>query len=161
MIYKDYLNAARKHKYTCGVLREKLENIDENDTAKHKYLLLNLYYLSGYIVECIVKYGIYDLIGYPKKEDVSKLDKEGLTYKNDIKHHKFKRYTEQLNKLMSGTIPLVNHKKGIEKEVIQLYQEWDAEIRYSYDLKNKKHHYIAFYEYADKIFKIITDNTRG
>jgi hypothetical protein len=63
---------------------------------------------------------------------------------------------------MSGIIPLINDRKGIDIEVIQLYREWDAEIRYSYDLgKKKKHHYIAFYEYTKKIFEIITNNTRG
>ncbi len=164
MFYKDYLNAARKHKYTCCVLREKLDSLDENkDKAKYKSLLLNLYYLSGYIIECIVKYGIYDLIGYPKDKAVSELEQKGLTYKNNIKHHRFERYTEQLNKRMSGAIPLVDgHKKDIEKKVIQLYKEWDAEVRYSYDLgKNEKHHYIAFYEYAEKIFEMIINNVRG
>ncbi|MEN8219776.1 MAG: hypothetical protein ABFS56_26200, partial [Pseudomonadota bacterium] len=67
-----------------------------------------------------------------------------------------------LNKRMSGAIPLVDgNKKGIEKEVIQLYREWDAEVRYSYDLgKKKKRHYIKFYEYADKIFEIISNNVK-
>ncbi|MEN8217395.1 MAG: hypothetical protein ABFS56_13715, partial [Pseudomonadota bacterium] len=128
MFYKDYLNAARKHQYTCCVLLEKLNSIDENkDKAKYKYLLLNLYYLSGYIIECIVKYGIYDLISYSKDEEVSSLNEKGLTYQHHIKHHRFERYTEHLNKRMSGAIPLVDgNKKGIEKEVIQLYREWDA-----------------------------------
>jgi len=78
MIYKDYKNAAHKHRYTCSVLCEKLAIINENK-AKYKYLSLNLYYLSGYILECIVKYGIYDLIGYPKDRNVSSLNEKGLT----------------------------------------------------------------------------------
>jgi hypothetical protein len=163
MFYKDYLNAARKHQYTCRVLREKLEEIDENkDKAKYKYLLLNLYYLSGYIIECIVKYAIYNLIAYPKDKEVSELDEKGLTYSQNIKHHRFERYTEQLNKRLSGPIPLIDgNKKNIEKEVIQLYREWDAEVRYSYDLgKKEKRHYIAFYEYAEKIFEVITHNVK-
>ena len=99
---------------------------------------------------------------YPRDKEVSKLDEKGLTYQNNIKHHRFERYTEQLNKRMSGTIPLINDQKGIEEEVIQLYKQWNVEVRYSYDLgKKEKHHYITFYEYAEKIFEIITNNVRG
>jgi hypothetical protein len=164
MLYKDYLNAARKHNYTCQVLVEKLDNINEKREPMHyKCLLLNLYYLSGYIIECIVKYGIYSLIGYDRKEEVSKLNQDKLTYQDHIKPHKFERYTEYLNLHNKRiNIPLINDNKTIEKPVIELYKEWDAKVRYSYDLRGKeKHHYLKFYQYAEEIFKIISDNVKG
>ena len=164
MIYKDYLKAARKHKITCEVIAEKLNEEKRQkspDSDKLKSLILNLYYLSGYVIECMVKYGIYDLIGYGSTDDVRNLNEEGLTYDLHIKHHPFGKYTEHLNNLMSGAIPLVNDKKGIPKETVNIYNEWDAEIRYYYKLNYNEIHYVRFYEYAKEIFKIIKDNTRG
>ena len=163
MVYKDYLNAARKHKYTCEVIFEKLNGINEQtDKAKYRYLLLNLYYLSGYVIECTVKYGIYNLIGYEKEKDVKELNEKGLMYDLHIKHHKFERYAEHLRRSISRPIPLINTREKIDKYVVQLYREWDADVRYSYDLKGKEnHHYTAFYKCAAEIFKIIIDNVRG
>ena len=52
MVYREYLNAARKHEYTCMVLLEKLEQIDENaEREAFRFLLSNFYYLTGYIIE--------------------------------------------------------------------------------------------------------------
>jgi len=164
MVYKDYLKAARKHKITCEVIAEKLDeerNHKAPNRAKVKSLTLNLYYLSGYVIECMVKYAIYDLVGYGSKDDVRGLNKRGLTYDLHIRHHRFGRYTEHLIRRMSGMIPLVKDKKGIPKETVNIYNEWDAEIRYSYELKYNEIYYLKFYEYAKKIFEIIKNNTKG
>ncbi len=164
MVYKDYLKAARKHKITCEVIAEKLNEEKSRkapNRAKVKSLTLNLYYLSGYVIECMVKYAIYDLSGYKSGDDVKDLNERELTYDLHIKHHRFGRYTEHLIRRMSGTIPLINDIKGIPKETVNIYNEWDAEIRYSYELKCNEIRYMRFYEYAKEIFKIIKNNTRG
>lgn len=164
MVYKDYLNAARKHRITCDVIAEKLDeekNHIPKNQGKMKSLTLNLYYLSGYIIECIVKYAIYDLIGYDREDDVRNLNKKGLTYDTHIRHHRFETYTEHLVKRMSGNIPLINDRKQIPRETVNIYKEWDAEIRYSYELRYEEIHYIEFYEYAKSIFEIIKNNTKG
>ncbi len=164
MVYKDYLNAARKHKITCEVIADNLEKEKKQNSPnreKVKSLTLNLYYLSGYIIECMVKYGIYSLIGYGREDDVKYLDKEGLSYDTHIKHHRFERYTEHLVKRISGNIPLINHRKEISKDTVNIYKEWDAEIRYSYELKYDETHYMKFYECAKNIFEIIRNNTKG
>lgn len=163
MLYKDYRNSSRKHLYTCKVLFEKLNNLDESrHKAEYKCLLLNLYYISGYIIECIVKYGIYDLVGHPRGRDVSELDKNGLTYQEHIKHHKFSKYSDYLNQRIGVELPLISSKKGIDKKVIELYNEWGADVRYSYDLKGKaSRHYFSFYKYAEQINKTIIRNVKG
>ncbi|QTA91038.1 hypothetical protein [Desulfonema magnum] len=166
MVYKDYLKAARKHEITCEIIAEKLNEEKQRKDKKHrghvvKSLTLTLYYLSGYIIECMVKYAIYDLNGYGSKDDVKDLNEKGLTYHTHIRFHPFKRYTEHLNNLMSGTIPLINDEKNIPEETVRIYKEWDATIRYSYEMKYDEIHYIRFYEYAKEIFKIIKDNTKG
>lgn len=163
MVYKDFLNAARKHEYTCQVLLDKLEQIDEKKEKEFfRFLLLNLYYLTGYIIECIVKYGIYDLIGFPRDKDVTKLNQDSLIYKDHIKHHKFVRYTEYLDQRIGINLPLIRNRAGIDKEVLKLYHNWDATIRYSCKLDvTEKQHYISFYETAKKIHNDIRINVKG
>lgn len=160
MLYKEYLNAARKHEYTCDVINEKICGNDCSSSQK-KSLLINLYYLSGYVIECIIKYAIYDLSGHAKDLDVKMLSKGGLTYNVHIKYHRFERYTEQLNKFLSAPIPLINYSKGIEREVLRLYKEWDVDIRYRYNLAMDQLYYQSFYQYSKKIFRLIRDNVRG
>lgn len=161
MIYKDYLNAARKHEHTCEVLCKKLKS-GSCDKRLEKSLLLNMYYLSGYIIECIVKYAIYDLIAYKKNQDIRLLDQKGLTYNKHIKHHRFDLYTEHLTRYMSCPIPLISTTKNIEKEVLELYKHWDTNIRYRDDLENKRPaHYFKFYEYGKTILNTIRNNVRG
>jgi hypothetical protein len=161
MLYKDYLNSARKHEHTCDVLFEKLSGSSLN-TAHEKYLILNLYYLSGYIIECIVKYAIYDLNGHAPDQDVRSINTNGLNYNLHIKHHKFERYTDHLRKHLSMPIPLINDISGVDKQVQQLYKEWDAEVRYKYDLGTKSlSHYISFYRCAKTIFRVIKNNIGG
>ncbi len=163
MVYKDFLNAAHKHEYTCQVLLDKLERIDEKrEKESFRFLILNFYYLSGYIIECIIKYGIYSLVDFPKDEDVKKLDKDNLTYKDHIKYHQFKRYEEYLNQRIGISLPLIRDKSGIDKKVLKLYHDWDAAIRYSCKMEvSEKIHYISFYQIARRILKEIRINVRG
>ena len=163
MLYKDYLNSARKHIHTCKVLSKHIETLDEkNNGVIVKCLILNLYYLSGYIIECVVKYGIYDLIGYPRKKKISELNQEKLNYSTHIKHHKFEKYTEHLTRRMHIQIPLINTDADIDREIKRLYKNWDATVRYSYDLNGiSKSNYLKFFEYSEKIFNIIILNVRG
>lgn len=161
MKYKDYLNSARKHAHTCDILYDKLLNSTYSAEIK-KSILLNMYYLSGYIIECIIKYGIYDLIGYDKDKDVKELNHGSLTFATNIKHHRFERYTEHLVRHISSPIPLITDEKGIDREVLNLYRRWDAEVRYLYDLgTNQDTHYIKFYQYSKKIMQTIRDNIGG
>jgi hypothetical protein len=163
MVYKDFLNAARKHEYTCRILLEKLENINENtEKSNFRFLLLNLYYLTGYIIECMVKYGIYNLIGFSRLADIKTLDQKDLRFRDHICHHKFERYTEHLNQRIGISLPLVSYKAGIHKEVVKLYKNWGSEIRYSSELMvTEKRHYISFYQNANKILEDIRNNVRG
>ena len=157
MVYKEYLNSARKHLFTCNVIFEKLEDKKPQIKAIKTSLLLNLYYLSGYIIECIVKWAIFELIAYPKDQDVKKLDKKDLSFNKNIRFHKFDRYTQHLIRLSSLSIPLIHSERDIKKEVVRLYREWDVDIRYSYDTKKyNDRDYIQFYEYAKKIYETLT-----
>jgi hypothetical protein len=161
MLYKDFLNSARKHKFACDVIHEKVSSI-QPPSELYRSLILTLYYLSGYTIECIVKYAIYDLYRHNRKTEIDQLDHDGVTYA-DIKHHKFNRYTEFLNRRVSGSIPLINDISHIPKAIMFLYNEWDAHIRYrcSYHDHIATSDYIDFYMYSKRIFHSILEQTRG
>lgn len=140
MLYKEYLNSARKHQYTCEEILKCIKGNNANTPSKQtqqKQLVLNLFYLSGYIIECSVKYGIYHLISYDRNKPVSELNQNNLTYNDHIKVHRFDRYTEAFNKLKGGS-RLIDNRSNIDREILQIYNTWDAEVRYWSNNSEKK-----------------------
>ncbi len=104
---KDYRRAALRHKYACDFM------LKANDTNKEIYL--TIYYLSGYILECIFKF--YILESEHKIRGVTKedLDKMGLK-------------THNLNILWQKVCD-----KGINKRNFiwgKLAENWTESIRY-------------------------------
>lgn len=167
--YKEYLRAARKHLSTCIVIREALTTLDPSAVENHskiKQLTLNLYYLSGYVIECAVKYAIYVEIKYDKNQHINQLDTTDISYRKHIQRHRFDRYVDHLNSRHGGII-LIDNKQGISREVKKLYHNWDAPVRYCYDeIPNQfKHsdefeHVLTFSQYAEQIFTHIQSNIR-
>ncbi|CAH6942585.1 conserved hypothetical protein [Vibrio chagasii] len=169
MKYLEFLNAARKHNHTVEVLRTALDDhLSQTPVCNGsvKRLTLNLYYMSGYVIECSLKYGIYALVGYDKDKDVKSINQGGVDYQGKIKHHRFNVYDDVFNQHFSG-VPLVDNTQGIPKEVVNLYKNWDAEVRYVYrDIPQKfkscdqHQHVINFSDYAKQIFKLVESNIR-
>jgi hypothetical protein len=165
MIYSEYLNAARKHLVTCELLKENISQINTSNTqekTKCKQLLLNLYYLTGYILECSIKYGIYKVIDHDPRSPVKSLETSELSYKTHIKHHRFKNYSEHLINKSPG-IKLVDDTTSIPKDVVHLYNTWDAEVRYWYrdidtptQRKLTKQNLFKLLAYADEAFKHVS-----
>ncbi len=160
MNYKVYKLAAKKHKFACEEILKLLENKIRNNEHR-KQMILTLYYLSGYIIECIAKFAIFDLVGFSNLEDVKKLNKNGISFDRDIKHHKFVMFEEQLNRLAHFDIPMIKNKKGISKEVKDLYRKWDSEVRYTVQKIHEDQHYIEFFDQAVKIFETIIIRTKN
>lgn len=164
MLYKEYLNAARKHRVACRALSKAIAGLDIKQPVQaneYRALTISLYYLAGYVIECSVKYGIYVAIDYDRRKPVKQLDQNGLSYDGHIKHHQFERYAGHLGRI-AGEMVLVGRQKGIAREVIQLYRNWDAEIRYyGKDLPEQNKHAAnftfvgKFNQYADEIFESV------
>ena len=105
MVYKSFLNAARKHVATCEALLQHAKNLNPqrpNNQQEQQHILLNLYYLTGYIFECSIKYGIYKLISYDPQAPITKLNQADLTYNKHIKHHKLVDQAQYLNARLGG-----------------------------------------------------------
>lgn len=130
MKYTEFLSSAKRHNHACRVLKEKLDSLGEDsaESVEYKFLVLSLYYLSGYIIECSIKYKIFELESYDLNSDVneSECEKAGIDYKNKIKTHNFNKLQNYLDSLISD-ISHVSEKKAINK----LINEWTPEIRYS------------------------------
>ena len=65
MLYTDYKTAAKRHIDTCLRLKKYLENPDNITSlaarvSEEQNIIANIYYLSGYIVECSVYYRFFD-----------------------------------------------------------------------------------------------------
>lgn len=70
MKYKEYKEASKRHLHTCLSLKKVIQNkyegrvlnvTLEQEQQKH---LFNLYYLSGYIIECRLNYAILEYINF-------------------------------------------------------------------------------------------------
>ncbi|WP_394225380.1 hypothetical protein [Pseudoalteromonas spongiae] len=164
MIYSEYLNSARKHFATCEALKVTINELDlanPQNRMKNKQFRFNLYYLTGYVFECSIKYGIFKLVNHDPKEPVQNLDVPGIDYSNQIKKHRFDRYADHLIVRHAG-IKLVDNRIGIPQEVIKLYNNWDAPVRYVYnDTKHlsysmiQNNHLFTFLECAKEVLNTV------
>lgn len=147
MLLKEYLNAARRHLHTCDYILSaiKIRHMHRNDLIK------NLYYLSGYIIECSVKYGIITLNGHDRNRDVEDFNSNGIIYARDLKHHEFKKF-ELLIKRFSIQAPLISTQIHVEPEVKKLYESWRSTIRYDCSINCNHDCYIKFFECSKLIF---------
>lgn len=68
MTYSEYLNCAEKHLKGCESLLRSYSSGQIHD----KHVWLELYYLSGYIVEGIAVYSAYKLNNWPLNDDIKK-----------------------------------------------------------------------------------------
>jgi hypothetical protein len=103
MKYTLYKEAAKRHIQTCRLLKANLPT----DTRRAN-ILANMFYLSGYVVECTVYFAFFDSISNPLKtinlrlqtgqscfretEDVRKLDSNNnadsnITWKKNLDGH--------------------------------------------------------------------------
>ncbi|NNA66146.1 hypothetical protein [Pseudomonas gessardii] len=131
MKYTEYLISAKRHNHACRVLKAKLDTFDEVDlrSEEFKFLVLSMYYLSGYIIECALKFKIFELKQYdPTLEiDEENCANAGINYKKRIKTHNFNSLQNYLDSLVGG----LSHTSD-KHETNRLLSEWNPEIRYSH-----------------------------
>ena len=66
MLYTEYLECAKKHVLGCGQMLASYKENGQNDIN----VWLELYYLSGYILEAITVYSVYKLGGWQSNVDI-------------------------------------------------------------------------------------------
>ncbi len=93
MNFKDYKTASERHLETCLKLKDFVLNnlsnthLTYNDIKIKNEVLGNIYYLSGYVIECIVNYGMLVYIDFDK---ICKKENINSVYQLKLKHNKAK-----------------------------------------------------------------------
>lgn len=158
MIFYKYLRSAEKHLYGCKQLFQSYRTGDVHDC----HVWLELYYLSGYVIEGIVIYSAYKLNNWPSNNDIKKCNLEftqrtNLDFYNSrkikdegiekeyfqnrppgalsVQSHHFQEIAKKLLKTdpsFSG-VPYVGD-GIIDVDIELLIDEWKPEVRYSYGL---------------------------
>lgn len=164
MIFSDYKQAAKRHLETSSQLwflldesYRKIENqgvtLSRKQLREKKQLLSNLYYLSGYIIECSYYCAIYKALGWTT--DVTGLRVGSTSYSvscypdasasfvvrrkpsSRIKQHQLNGNMHFFQTIIpiSGlsSIPLVGYTLPTTRICYDLFENWCAEIRYYVD----------------------------
>ena len=165
MLFTEYKNAAERHLISCFKLFEEIKSYDDkakkgkisSKESKYQHFLLSeLYYLSGYMLESLYSYAIckYENTSNPILNDVkSDLDPSGYTtpYKICFTYNKRSRYGVQFsitrpkhqmslselsffsaeNLQAAGSVPLLdNHTNLSNPDSHNLFLCWNAYERY-------------------------------
>lgn len=158
--YRDYKTAAQRHMLTCDYLIQSLKLPDnplhKPKTASFKsYLLRNIYYLSGYTIECIVNYAIYESVndsknGLARIKQVDHLYEpslslvfkpkpgrdKGKSFQYVIAYHNFQKNMKVLNSLATSKfsqIPVIGqiNYPANWTSIRQLFDNWEPQVRYT------------------------------
>lgn len=136
MKYKDYLNAAKRHDQACSALKEKIEEYKPHFSHQKKFqqLVRSLYYLSGYVLECSLKFKILEASNFCPKATVDKNEVKnvGIDYYKDFRIH-------DLNKLHDLLISKLDIEcASYDFSVNNLLESWRPEVRYEDSIDNFK-----------------------
>lgn len=182
-----YKQAAERHLDTCLKLKEIIQQQYDNrilSTKKEKEkqeLLFDLYYLSGYIIECSINYSILSFIDFEnikrtnrtirhyrnlRSNHLNNPYKVSFTYKDTDANYALYRPTHKFqpnihffatdNKL-SG----IDHIRGLNGNPITpisvnlLFNDWNVEYRY--ETKGKILNTIDTFDFLDFALEIFTE----
>lgn len=130
MKYSEYLSSAKRHNCACKVLKEKIEQIEDINSDEYNFLVLNLYYLSGYIIECSLKFKIFEVSLFSSNSDIEDEEeclKVNIDYKKRIVTHNFSKLQNFLESRVSD-IAYTSQ----DKEVNKLLNNWHPKLRYEH-----------------------------
>ncbi len=140
--YLEFRKSAYRHLNTCECL---LKSIENKECTKNKTeLIVNTFYLSGYVIECSLKYRFFCVINFKQNDNVYsyKCGKCKGCLKNDEckawKHHNIDELvnliTDKGYKLSTDVPILVS--PITNKKISSLFKirkdDLDMQIRYSY-----------------------------
>lgn len=143
-----YKDAAERHLHVCAILLKQLD-FPQNfrNTNKYRNILAELYYLSGYIVECSINYKYLTSKNFVDTEDYDQRNRWDTNVR--IKgHFRFTNTPSEisskiiLQQLSSNNLPQylqnlggVSTKPVTGQEAIRenMQRYWDPSVRYAYE----------------------------
>ena len=134
MVYSEYKESALRHLQTCHFHLSRINTVYE--VKEREMILLNTYYLCGYIIECIMSYTIYYLIKYNPDKEIEDLNNDhgcGIKYKTFFIQHKFNHKIDYIRR-HGGTkvsnIPIIGN-IDVDQTAKTMIDEWSTKVRYS------------------------------
>jgi hypothetical protein len=136
---EDYRFSANKHIVSCDFILKNLKNGVDVDSFVVDNLLRNVYYLSGYIIECSINYNIYKRLKWTKPVFTFYNREYNVSFRDNtryvIKNHDFHSNMELLDLLIPGNkileIPIISGELlGFSEKSRKLFFSWNPAIRY-------------------------------
>ncbi len=150
MKYPDYIEAANKHSYACRIIKEKISSFDSSvqDPQQYDFLVCSLYYLSGYIIECSLKFKVFEAFGHESDEEVTQTTCSRLSLSlRRVQTHDFDKLQDFITSKLSDFTY-----KSSEELVNQLLDNWEPGLRYevhSFSSDNV----LKFYEHSKQFLR--------
>ncbi|WP_336528464.1 hypothetical protein [Bacteroides acidifaciens] len=109
----DFRNAAKKHYQTCKFI---LDGLERGYQQNKDEIYSNLYYISGYIIECILKY--------------AKLNHMRITNISDENLVNLRLKKHKIPQLYADVMDMIEVDRSLKKNLPKHYVYWDPKIRY-------------------------------
>ena len=174
--YSDYITAAQRHLLTCDYLVKCLklpDNLSHKplNSGYRNHILRNIYYLSGYTIECIVNYAIYQSVNdsRPRHNRITMVNQLyepslSLVYKDRsrggfqyvIAWHNFQENMKVLNILATAkfaSIPVIGQRiyPANWSSLSNLFDNWKPQVRYT-NISFSEDDIIEFYNLSAAIY---------
>lgn len=143
-----YKDAAERHLQVCEILLAQLK-YPQNFRNPNKWnnIIAELYYLSGYIIECAINYKYLTHKGFSDSEDYNQPTRWGHTDVRIKFHFRFTTNAascEAILKNLPSTITLPDYLQNLgnlttislsseEDKKKKMQEKWDPSVRYSYE----------------------------
>lgn len=177
--YKDYKTAAQRHLMTCQYMVECLTLPDNTlhkplSSSYKSYLLKNIYYLSGYTIESIINFAIYECVNdtKPRHQKIRRVnqlhepslslvfkDRRNVGFRYVIAWHNFQKNMEVLNILATSKfsqIPVISgtHYPIYWGSVQPLFDNWEAQVRYKNNVLNlyTEQQILDFFQFSTELY---------
>ena len=140
---KKYRIAAKRHLETCEYMLNYLDKISDADAYSKESILIDIYYLSGYIIECIVSYAIGELdIPQSKRNETRKIH----NFQNNDMYLLYRNKPE-----LEMPIESLIKNSGVK----YLYKDWNPKIRYNNMNNFRERDIQKFVELSKSIYQLI------
>jgi len=138
MLYKEYYNSALRHLDVCKIMLERLSSMDRKPKfyAKRERLLLDIYYLSGYVIETMISYSHFVSLGWNVNDNIETYSLYGKGFKTHDLSAKITFAVSKARCDFSGiTLLGINIENVTERK---MFHEWSEKVRYQHPKKSSK-----------------------
>ncbi len=130
MQYVEYLQSASRHLDVCNMMFKTLSSMDSKEhlKAKRQSLKLDIYYLSGYIIETMISYSFFVSLGWQKNNHIETCPLYDKGFKTHKLTAKMTFATSKAHCDYSGiTLLGVKIRNDVERK---MFNEWNEVVRY-------------------------------